>query len=187
MDSVTLFATNATPVYFGEQQPELEEQAKKLYQMAECAVAEWVRLELLDACRTPGVFEEAVFLRLPGSEHEIEISVDTSQNFSFGRDIFLPAQMPGLFNNSPCAERNYETPIGRMPHALYQKIMTEETPISRLFEFLASEYKKLTDKTKMAVPSKEKMEEVSAHDVLMLYRYGGIIQAFEVMRGISAA
>lgn len=188
MDSVTLFTTNATLVYFGEQKPELEEQAKKLYRLAKNAVVEWVRLELLDACRTPGVYDQSVSLCLPACDHDIDISVNTNPFFdSFENNCFLPAQPPRMFNGSPYSGENYLTPIGRMPYALYRKITTEETPVSRLFEFLASEYKKLTDKAKTTVLSKEAVEELSAHDVLFLYQYGGVIQAFEAMRRSSAA
>lgn len=188
MDSVTLFTTNATLIYFGEQKPELEDQAKKLYRMAKNAVVEWVRLELLDACRTPGVYDQRALLCLPACENTIEVSVDTNPFFdSSDNNLFLPPQPPRAFCGSPYSGEDYITPLGRMPYALYKKIMTEETPVSRLFEFLSSEYKKLTDKTKMAVPSKERMEELSARDVLFLYRYGGIIQVFEAMRGLSVA
>ena len=192
MDSVTLFTTNATLVYFGEPKPEVEEQAKKLYRLAKDEIAEWVRGELLNACQTPGVNGLDVSLCLPACNEKIRVSVDTSSACSIGDDGDLfsmqtPRMYNGRFIGSPYSDYNYITPIGRMPHFLYRKIISEETPVSRLFAFLASEYKKLTDEVKTTIPSEQDMEAVFAHDILYLHRFGSIIQAFEAMRGAKVA
>lgn len=192
MDSVSLFTSKATLVYFGEPQPKVDQQAKNLYQLAKSEIMEWVRGELLDICRTPGVDYREVRLCLPACDNNIEVSVSTqlSSESPFVVDSnnpFCPVRPPFGMSGSPYSDGNYVTPIGKMPYPLYRKIVTEETPVSRLFDFLASEYKKLTDEAKTTMPSEQELDALFIHDILYLHRYGSIIQAFGAMRAAKAA
>lgn len=187
MNCVTLFTTNATLVYFGEPQPEVERQAQKLYQLAKNEVVNWIRGELLDACRKPGVIVQEASLYLPACNSPTQISisthcsVDTLFSPNEDDDIWPMAPRP-MFSGLSLSDDNYITPIGQLPYSLYIKMISEDTPVSKLFAFFSSEYQKLANEVKTAVPSKPDMDALFIHDVLSLYRFGGVIQAFEAMR-----